>query len=66
MPINPLIPLTLDFTGTMLIGFAVLKVHSKLEKETKLDKHIHKIITKEKHITWLGLFLIALGFILSF
>ena len=66
MDINPLIPLTLDFTGTILIGFAVLKVHSKLEKETKLDSHIHKIIRKEKHMTWLGLFLITLGFILNF
>ena len=66
MPINPLIPQTLNFLGTILIGFAVLKVHAKISKEHIIDKHVTQIIKEERTFTIVGLILITLGFILNF
>jgi hypothetical protein len=66
MPISTVIPLTLDFLGTLLIGYAVLKVHSRIGKEHKIDKHVWQTIKKERTITYIGLILIVLGFIFNF
>jgi uncharacterized membrane protein YidH (DUF202 family) len=66
MPIPEVIPLTLNFVGTLLIGFAVLKVHAKMRSEEKIDKHVRKTIRKERTITIIGLILIVLGYILYF
>lgn len=66
MPVPTVIPLTLEFLGTLLIGLAVLKVHARIRVEHKIDKSVRKIIKKERTITILGLILITLGFILNF
>jgi len=66
MPVPEVIPLTLEFIGTLLIGLAVLKVHARIRVEHKIDRRVRKIIKKERTITILGLILITLGFILHF
>jgi len=66
MPVPEVIPLTLDFLGTLLIGLAVLKVHARIRVEHKIDRRVRKIIRKERTITIIGLILILIGFILNF
>tara|TARA_Y100000034_G_scaffold136664_1_gene214748 strand:- start:1162 stop:1365 length:204 start_codon:yes stop_codon:yes gene_type:complete len=66
MSIPAVLPLTLEFLGTLLIGLSVLRVHTHLSKEKKIDKHIINDIRKEKKWTFIGLILIAIGFILNF
>jgi hypothetical protein len=65
MPIQSVLPITLEFLGTLLIGLSVLRVHTHLSKEKKIDQHIINDIKKEKKLTIIGLILIALGFILE-
>lgn len=69
MPISgtlPIIALTLEFIGTLLIGIAVLRVHTKLQIEHKIDKKVLKSIIRERSWTIWGLILITIGFILNF
>lgn len=66
MIIPEVIPISLDFLGTLLIGFAVLQVHTKLGIEHQIDDKVTNIIHKEHLITIIGLILITLGFILQF
>jgi len=63
---EPFIPLTLEFLGTLLIGVAVLRVHMKMRKEHKIDDKVMRAIRREKYITIIGLILITLGYILNF
>jgi len=63
---EPFIPLTLEFVGTLLIGLTVLRVHMKLRKEHKIDKAVERAIRKEKYLSILGLIFIILGYILNF
>ena len=58
------LPATLEFLGTFLIGIAVLRVHTTLGREHKIDKKVLKLIRKEKFVTILGLILITLGYII--
>ena len=51
MPVPEVIPLTLEFLGTLLIGLVVLKVHARIRVEHKIDKRVRKIIKKERTIT---------------
>lgn len=59
------LPITLEFIGTMLIGLAVLRVHTKLGKEHKIDKKVLRSIKREHVWTVTGMILITLGFILQ-
>jgi uncharacterized membrane protein YidH (DUF202 family) len=61
----PIIGSTLTLIGDVLIGIAVLRVHTKLTKEHKIDKKIFKQIHQEKIITYIGIFLLILGYILN-
>ncbi|NCN99303.1 hypothetical protein COU62_02175 [Candidatus Pacearchaeota archaeon CG10_big_fil_rev_8_21_14_0_10_35_219] len=63
---NEVIPTTLEFLGTFLIGIAVLRVHIKLGKEHKIDKKVLKAIRREEILTLIGLILITISFILHF
>ena len=60
------IALISEFMGTIFIGFAVLKVHTRVGKEHKIDKPVIKLIQKERTFTIIGLLLITIGFILNF
>ena len=60
------IPLSLEFVGTILIGVAVLRVHMKVRKEQKIDKKVLRSIKRERYLTLAGMTLITLGFILNF
>jgi len=57
------IPLTFEFIGTVLIGLAILSVHSRMEVEHKIDRKVVKAIRQEQLLTKIGLVLISIGFI---
>ena len=60
-----LFPITIEFLGTMLIGISILRVHSRLETEQKIDKKVIRAIRREQWLTKVGLILIAFGFLLD-
>ena len=60
-----LFPITIEFFGTMLIGISILRVHSRLETEHKIDKKVIRAIRREQWLTKVGLILIAFGFLLD-
>jgi hypothetical protein len=66
MVAEEVIPITLEFVGTVLIGIAVLRVHTKVSREHKIDKKVLKSISRERTWTIAGLALIAAGYILNF
>jgi len=63
---NEVMPLTLEFIGTLLIGISVLRVHMHIKKEHKIDDDVIRSIKRERTITTFGLILITIGFILHF
>ena len=60
-----IISVSLEFLGTLLIGLAVLRVHTKLKREHKIDDVVSRSIQRERKYTIIGLVLITLGFILQ-
>ena len=56
---------TLDFIGTIMLGYTVLAVHWHIVKEHRLDQDVFRAIKKERIIGFSGLLLIAIGFLLQ-
>jgi hypothetical protein len=56
--------LTLDALGTILIAVTALLVHRRVRKEHKIDKRVLKELKAEQSIGFLGIFLIALAYLL--
>jgi hypothetical protein len=61
-----ILALTSEFIGTLLIGIAVLRVHTRVEREHRIDKRVLKAIHKERWLTKIGLLFIIIGFVLNF
>lgn len=54
--------LTVGVIGKVVLGIAVLRVHSGIMHEHKIDGVVIKAIKKEKWVTILGLALIVFGY----
>ncbi|MFT5179522.1 MAG: hypothetical protein ACI9GH_000048 [Candidatus Paceibacteria bacterium] len=57
--------LTLELLGEILIAMAVVRVHSHVLKEHKLDKDVYTTIKKEKLYAVVGISLMIVSFILQ-
>ena len=57
--------LSLTTAGELLVGYAVIKVHSRLSKEHKIDSAVVNEIKREKVVAALAMSLIFLGFLLK-
>ncbi len=57
--------LTLGTIGKLIIGIAVMRVHSRIAQEHKIDGAVVRAIAREKYITGAGILLIVLGYILE-
>jgi len=56
---------TLRFIGEVTIAIAVLRVHTHLLKEHKLDRDVYTTIKREKLFVLVGVLAIFIGFILQ-
>lgn len=57
--------LTVGTIGKLVLGIAVLRVHSGILKEHRIDGVVLQAIKKERLVTFLGLILIVMGFVLE-
>ncbi len=57
--------LTFGVIGKILVVLAVLHMHHSLVKEGKIDRIILLTYRQERVLTFIGLFLIALGYMLE-
>ena len=57
--------MTLSFLGKIILGIAVLRVHSGILHEHKIDGAVLRVMRRERYITLLGLALIMIGYILE-
>ncbi|RJR28290.1 hypothetical protein C4564_05690 [Candidatus Microgenomates bacterium] len=51
--------------GELLVGYSILRVHSSLAREHKIDKKVVREVNKEKVYTIAGMLLIIVGFFLQ-
>lgn len=57
--------LTLGTLGKLILGMAVIRVHTRIFQEHKIDNVVLHAIEREKYFTAFGIFLIIVGFILE-
>lgn len=57
--------LTIGTIGKVVLGIAVLRVHSGIMHEHKIDGVVIQAIKKEKWLTIMGLTLIVLGYLME-
>jgi len=57
--------LTLGVAGKILVVLAVLHMHHSLVKEQRIDRGVILTYKQERVLTFLGLILIAVGYILE-
>ena len=57
--------LTLGTIGKIVLGVAVMRVHSRIAQEHKIDGAVVRAITREKYITGASILLIVLGYVLE-
>lgn len=57
--------ITLGVLGKLVLGLAVLRVHTRIREEKKIDRVVIQSIKREELLTILGIFLIVVGYILE-
>jgi uncharacterized membrane protein len=57
--------LTFDLVGTVLIGFAALRVHHRFLNEHRVDQKVFKTMKREQSLGVLGIILVIVGYILQ-
>ena len=57
--------LTIGITGKVIIGITVIRIHSKIVKEHKIDVVVLKEMRKEKSLAILGIIFMMVGYILE-
>ena len=57
--------LTIGITGKVIIGITVIRIHSKIVKEHKIDVVVLKEMRKEKSLAILGIIFMVVGYILE-
>lgn len=56
---------TLEILGEVIIGYIVIRVHSRVMKEARIDKAVLNEMRKEKIIGSTGVALIVIGYALE-
>lgn len=57
--------ITLSTVGKLVLGIAVLRVHRYIIREHKIDKVVIRALQREQVVTFFGLALIVVGFVLE-
>ena len=57
--------MTLGTAGKLLLGFAVLRVHTRIREERKIDAAVIRSIKREEVLTLVGVLLIIVGYVLE-
>lgn len=57
--------ITAGVVGKVLLGITVIRVHSKIVSEHKIDKAVFKEMHKEKILAILGIVFMVVGYILE-
>lgn len=57
--------ITLGVIGKLVLGFAVLRVHTHIREERKIDNVVIKSIKREEVLTVIALALIVAGYVLE-
>ena len=60
------IGLTLSTIGKIVVVLAVLHIHATLVHEHRVDKRVILSYRQERVVTWIGLILIVIGYLLEF
>jgi len=60
-----IIGITLGMIGTVLLGFAVIRVHSHVSQEHKIDRDVVKAIKRERITSIIAILFIIAGYILE-
>lgn len=60
-----LLGLTVGTIGKVILGVGVLRVHMHILKEHKIDNVVLKSIKRERYVTFFGLLLIIVGYVLE-
>ncbi len=58
------IAFTLDMIGKILIGIAVIRVHSRVGRERKIDSRVLKSIKNEMWWTYIGIVFLTAGWVM--
>ena len=56
---------TLEFIGVILIAYTALRVHTRVQKDHKIDKAVINEMKKERLVGMSGIVLIVLGYVLQ-
>lgn len=59
------LPATLEVVGSVLIGWAALRVHDRVLHEHKIDKKVVTTMRVEQKLGILGIVMVIAGFLLS-
>jgi len=57
--------ITLGVIGKIVLGVTVIRVHSKIVAEHKVDKAVFTEMRKEKNLAILGIIFMVVGYILE-
>lgn len=57
--------LTLGILGKVLLGYAVINVHSHVIKEKHIDRDVIRAMKRERSTAALGVFLLVIGYFLE-
>ncbi len=60
-----IVALTLEFVGTVLVAYAALRVHYRFLSEHRVDEKVFNTMKKEQRLGILGVFFIAIGYVLN-
>ena len=55
---------TLEVVGTVLIGWAALRVHHRVLYEHKIDERVMKVMRTEQKLGFFGIFMVVLAYVL--
>lgn len=58
------LPATLDMIGSVLIGWAALRVHYRVLHEHKIDRRVFRTMRVEQNLGMLGIGLVVVGYLL--
>jgi len=60
-----IVGLVLEFIGTIMIAYTVMRVHYRVWKEHALDNKVFRAMKREQGIGVLGVLFVAAGFLLQ-
>jgi hypothetical protein len=62
---SDILPATLEMMGSVLIGWAALRVHHRVLNEHRIDKKAVRVMRFEQKLGTLGIVLIVAGYVLQ-